>query len=265
MFKIKRKNKDVGMLIAREREHILSENTDFFIRESYNALRSNITFSLPGKGCKVIAVTSTNPGEGKSITALNISVAYAEINKKVLLIDCDLRKPKIHKLLKIKSAPGLSNVLIDECKPSEVIRTEEKYGIDIVTSGDIPPNSTQLLESEQLEELFEYVKDKYDFVILDTPPINVVIDACILAKYTSGIIYVIKQSYAKKDNILNAVRQLEFSQGRIIGFVLNNILDKGLANLPYKGRYNYGGKYSSYGYGRYGEENTEAETEKSRK
>ena len=86
MIKIRRKKIDTNMLVAQEREHILSQDTDFFIRESYNTLRSNVTFSLTGKGCKIVAVTSTNPGEGKSITALNIAVAYAEINKKVLLI-----------------------------------------------------------------------------------------------------------------------------------------------------------------------------------
>lgn len=245
---IKKKMQDVGMFINQEREYILSDKTDFFVREAYNTLRSNITFSLTDKGCKIVAVTSTNPGEGKSITALNISTAYAEINKKVLLVDCDLRKPKVHKLLKIKSAPGLSNVLIDEIKPSESIQTIGQYGIDVITAGDIPPNSTQLLESEQLNELLEYVKDKYDYVILDTPPINVVIDACILAKHTNGIIYVIKQSYAKKDHIFNAVRQLEFSQGKIIGFVLNDINDKKALNLPYKGKY----KYKKYGYSAYG-------------
>ena len=237
MIKIRRKKIDTNMLVAQEREHILSQDTDFFIRESYNTLRSNVTFSLTGKGCKIVAVTSTNPGEGKSITALNIAVAYAEINKKVLLIDCDLRKPKVHRLLEIKPTPGLSNILIDESAPGEAIQKLDKYGIDVIASGDIPPNSTQLLESEQLEELFEYVKDKYDFVILDTPPINIVIDACILAKHTSGIIYVIKQDYAKKDHILNAVRQLEFSQGRIIGFVLNDITDKGILNFTYNSKY----------------------------
>lgn len=246
MINIRRKKMDTNMLVAQEREHILSENTDFFIRESYNTLRSNITFSLTGKGCKIVAVTSTNQSEGKSITALNIAVAYAEINKKVLLIDCDLRKPKVHRLLEIKPMPGLSNILIDESKPADAIQTHEKYGIDVIASGDIPPNSTQLLETEQLEELFEYAKDKYDFVILDTPPINIVIDACILAKHTSGIIYVIRQDYAKKDHILNAVKQLEFSQGRIIGFVLNNITDKGILNLK---NTKYGkSRYASYKY-----------------
>lgn len=247
-MKIARKKTDTKMLVAQEREHILSQDTDFFIRESYNTLRSNVTFSLTEKGCKIVAVTSTNPGEGKSITALNTAVAYAEINKRVLLIDCDLRKPKVHRLLAVKPTPGLSNILIDESEPWEAIQTIDKYGIDVIASGDIPPNSTQLLESEHLDALLDYVKERYDFVILDTPPINIVIDACILAKHTSGIIYVIKQNYAKKDHILNAVRQLEFSQGKIIGFVLNNITDKGILTLA-------GGKYGNNRYAHYKYEN----------
>ena len=204
-MKLWRKKTDSNMLVVQEREHILSQKTDFFIRESYNTLRSNVTFSLTGKGCKTVAVTSTNPGEGKSITALNLAIAYAEINKRVLLIDCDLRKPKIHRLLEIIPSPGLSNILINQNAPEQTIQRIEQFNIDVITSGDIPPNSTQLLESEQLEELLDYANDKYDYVILDTPPINVVIDACILAKYTSGIIYIIKQDFAKKDSIINAV------------------------------------------------------------
>lgn len=257
-----RKKIDTNMIVAQEREYILSENTDFFIREAYNTLRSNITFSLTGKGCKIVAVTSTNPSEGKSITALNIAASYAEIKKRVLLIDCDLRKPKVHRLLKIKSTPGLSNILIDESEPAETIQKHEQYGIDVIASGDIPPNSTQLLETERLEELFEYAKDKYDFVILDTPPINVVIDACILAKHTSGIVYVIRQNYAKKDHILNAVKQLEFSQGHIIGFVLNNITSKGFLKLAGS---KYGGNhYSSYKY-EYGTHNSGHKAQKKEK
>lgn len=241
----KHKNSDSNMLVAQEREHILSSQSDFFIREAYNTLRSNVTFSLTGKGCKIVAVTSTNPGEGKSITAMNLAVSYAEINKNVLLVDCDLRKPKIHRLLDIKPTPGLSNVLISQNNPEETVQKIERLGIDVIASGDIPPNSTQLLESEQLEELFAYASDRYDYVILDTPPINVVIDACILAKHTSGIVYVIKQDFAKKDSIINAVKQLEFSQGKIIGFVLNDITDRGFLNIA------YGSKYKKYRYGKY--------------
>ena len=239
-MKLWHKKTDSNMLVVQEREHILSQKTDFFIRESYNTLRSNVTFSLTGKGCKTVAVTSTNPGEGKSITALNLAIAYAEINKRVLLIDCDLRKPKIRRLLEIIPSPGLSNILINQNAPEQTIQRIEQFNIDVITSGDIPPNSTQLLESEQLEELLDYANDKYDYVILDTPPINVVIDACILAKYTSGIIYIIKQDFAKKDSIINAVKQLEFSQGRIIGFVLNDIVDKGLLNFAYNSKYGKG-------------------------
>lgn len=241
------KKTDKYILFAQEREHILSQDTDFFIRESYNTLRSNVTFSLTGKGCKIISVTSTNPGEGKSITSLNLAIAYAEIGKKVLLIDCDLRKPKVHRLLDIKSSPGISNILINECEPSDAVRKIDKYGIDVIASGDIPPNSTQLLESEQFGKILDVFRDGYDYIIIDTPPVNVVIDACILAKYTSGIVYVIKMGYAKKDTVVNAVKQIEFSQGRIVGFVMNDVSDKGILNLPYAGKYRKKG-YSGYNY-----------------
>ena len=244
-----KKKENSGSLVVQEREYILDANTDFFIRESYNALRSNITFSLTVKGCKVISVTSANPHEGKSITSLNLAISYSEIGKKVLLVDFDLRKPKVHRLLRLAPSPGVSNVLINECSIEDAIKNVEKYNIDVITSGDIPPNSTQLLESEMLEELLETVKKKYDYVILDTPPVDVVIDGCIIAKYISGVVFVVKQNYSKRDEVVNAVKQLEFSQGKILGFVLNDITDKKLLN------FNYGYKYKKYKYGKYGYKN----------
>lgn len=244
MFRLKRKHVDEGALIAEQRKHILSKGTDFFIRESYNTLRTNLNFSLTDQGCKVIALTSTIPQEGKSITSLNLAVSFAEVGKKVLIIDADMRKPKIHKLLQMKSKPGLSNLLIRECSIDEAIKTDTKYGVDAIVSGDIPPNSTQLLESDALDEILSILKSRYDYIIIDTPPINIVIDACILVKHTSGVVFVIKQNYAKKDAIVNAVRQIEYSKGRILGFVFNDIADKSLLQFT-----NY--KYKKYRYNSY--------------
>lgn len=267
MFGINKKKKNVGTLVAQEREYILNENSDFYVREAYNALRSNVTFSLTGNECKVIAVTSTNQHEGKSINALNLAIEFADINKKVLLVDFDLRKPKVHRLLATRSTPGVSNFLIGEYDMASAIRRMDAYNIDVMTSGDIPPNSTILLESERLEEFFAYVKAHYDYVILDTPPVNVVIDACIIAKYVSGVVFVIRQGATKKEHVTEAVRQLEFSQGKVLGFVLNDIVDKDLLGLRYTYRYQkykYGkyGKYYKHGYG-YGYQSREEKGERS--
>ncbi len=226
-------------MLAEERQYILDNKTDFFIRESYNTLRSNVTFSLPGGGCKVIEVTSTIAGEGKSINALNLAISFSEIDKKVLLVDCDLRKPKVHRLIGETAAPGLSNLLVGDCTTEEATRTKFEHGVDIICSGNIPPNSTQMLESEMMHDFLETVKEKYDFVILDMPPVNIVIDGCVLAKDIDGVVFVVRENFAKKEAVSSAVRQVEFAGGKILGFVFNDVTDRSFNPFSKYGSYRY--------------------------
>ncbi len=244
-----KKKKDVRMMMAEERNYILGKSTPFSVREAYNALRSNITFSALGEGCNIIAVTSTLQAEGKSINTLNMAAAYADIGKKVLLIDCDLRKPKMHKLLNVKASPGFSNVLVGDCSVEDAIQHNEVLNLDILCSGDIPPVSTRLLESDALRETLNKFREKYDYVFIDTPPVNIVIDGCVLAKHTDGFIFIVKQGYALKEKIVSAVKQIEFAGGRILGFVLNDVIDKNIISLN-KYRYRYRYRYK-YGRGKY--------------
>lgn len=274
---LKRKNKEFEneIFIECERENILNEETGFFVHEAYNKLRSNIKFSLSGKGTKIILVTSTNPSEGKSINALNIAVSYAEIGQKVIIIDCDMRKPKQHRLLDLPLSPGLSNILVSDAEPEKIIRHDEKLNIDIITAGEIPPNSTTLLEADEMTELLSFLT-KYDIVVFDTPPVNSVIDSCILAQTISefyedkvekdetkqkkskkpvGVVFVVKQDYTKREQLISAVRQLEAADANIVGFVLNNIKDKNiLASVKYR-------KYRSYE--KYGYTNENSKTRRS--
>ncbi len=246
-FKIFNKTeKDQINFDVQERDRILSDKSSFFAKEAYNTLIGNITFSITGKNCKIIEVTSSRPREGKSLTTLNIAISFAKNGKNVLLVDCDLRKPKINRLLDMKASPGLSNILIGEKTIEESIVHLEEYGIDVLCSGDIPPSSTQLFEAESMEEFIDEISKKYDFIILDTPPVNTVIDACITARYTNGIVFVVRHDYAKKDDVVNAVKQLEFAGGKVIGFVLNNIMDKNaLGFSSYKYKYRYRDKYKN--------------------
>lgn len=235
------KNKS-EMFIAEERNYILNKDTDFSIREAYNALRSNITFSVLGERCKVISISSTLPSEGKSINALNVALSFADIGKKVLLIDCDLRKPKLHSLLNIESTPGFSNIIVGDCDIDSAIRRVPGLRIDVICSGDIPPVSTRLLESEEIDDFFYYIKRNYDYVFLDTPPIEVVIDSCVLAKHTNGTVFVVKENYASKEKIVSAVKQLEFAGGKVLGYILNGITTKKvlpLAGYKYRKEYRY--------------------------
>ena len=255
-----KKKKDVRMMMAEERNYILGKSTPFSVREAYNALRSNITFSALGEGCNIIAVTSTLQAEGKSINTLNMAASYADIGKKVLLIDCDLRKPKVHKLLNIKASPGFSNVLVGDCSVEDAIQHNETLNLDILCSGDIPPVSTRLLESDALKETLDKFREKYDYVFIDTPPVNIVIDGCVLAKHTDGFIFVVKQGYALKEKIVSAVKQIEFAGGKILGFVLNDVIDKNIISLN-KYRYRYRYRYK-YGKGKYGYESVKSSNEK---
>lgn len=257
VFKKKSSQAIRSLLAAEERKYILGKDSDFSIKEAYNVLRSNITFSLSDKGCKVIEVTSAFASEGKSITAMNIAISFAQVGKKVLLVDVDLRRPKVHKLINCKASPGFSNIIIGENTIDEVVRHEEALGIDVICSGNIPPMSTSLLESETVAEFIETVRKEYDYVLLDTPPVSIVIDSCVLTKYSNGIIFVIRENFAKREKIIGAVNQLKFAGGKIVGFVLNGIMQKNIVpiggykrygryykyNYKYNYRYNY---YSSY-------------------
>ncbi len=244
-MRIFKKKKSKSEILAQECNNVLTLKSDFFIREAYNTLRSNISFSFAKKGCKIVEITSTNPSEGKSITAVNVALAFAEVNKKVLLIDADMRRPKVHRLLQLNSVPGLSNVLVGDCEVSTAI---QKYkDIDVLCSGENVPNSTALLESDSLEEFFHNLSKDYDYIIIDTPPVNTVVDGCIIAQYTSGIVFVIRQDYAKKEHIVSAVNQIEFAGGKIIGFVLNNVSGKKLISFNKYRKYDYKG-YRRYAY-----------------
>ena len=248
------KPKEEKVLIEEEQRYILRKDSPFIIREAYNKLRSNIMYSLPGKGCKVIAVTSTFAGEGKSINTLNIALSHAEIGKKVLLVDCDLRRPKVHRLIGVESAPGFSNLLVGECSFKDAVKHIEGVDIDILCSGSIPPNSTSLLESEALYEFLESVKGDYDYIFFDTPPVHIVIDCCIIAKYLNGVVFVIRDNFVKKEKLMAAVQQMEIAGGKVIGFILNSTGGKGMlfGGYGYKRGYRYNNYGYRYGYGRYG-------------
>lgn len=262
--------KDSALRIQEERRCILSKHSDFFIREAYKTLRTNVTFSLAGEGTsRIVVVTSALQGEGKSVTAINLALSFAEADKKVLLIDCDLRRPKLGRLLNLSSLAGLTNLLLD---PSLLEKSILKHynTIDVLLSGDIPPNPSELLGSERMKKLLDQLREKYDCIILDTPPINMVTDAVVLAPQTDGVLFVVRANQSERGAVIHAVDQLEYTQAKLLGFVLNGIdLEQsgyGYGRYRYK-RYRkygyYGNKYGysqgyGYGYGRQpGQEQTE--------
>lgn len=230
-------------LLADERRHILSPDSNFFIREAYKTLRTNTMFALAGQeGCKAVVVTSSLQSEGKSITALNLAISFAEAENRVLLIDCDLRRPKLARLLRKSSRAGLSNLLLDPSLLVEAILPSGIERLDVILSGDIPPNPSELLGSARMSALLAQLREKYDYILLDTPPVNMVTDAVVLAPKSDGVLFVVRAGRSERGPIAHAVEQLGYAQAKILGFVLDDVTAS-------SGSYGYG-KYKRYGYGR---------------
>ena len=239
---------DDATRIEVERRNILSEKSDFFIRESYKTLRTNVTFALTDESsCKVLIVTSAMQSEGKSITAINLAISYAEMNQRVLLVDCDLRRPKLARLLSMKGKVGLSNLLIQPELLGKAVRDSGVQNLDVILAGDVPPNPSELLGSSRMKKLIESLRENYDYITLDTPPVNMVTDACVLVPQSSGVLFVVRAGLSERGAVVHAVEQLEYSKAKILGFVLNEVQRES----GYYGYRKYGYKqYRRYGYGR---------------
>ena len=240
---IRRKHKVSSHHSPSQRKYILGDNTSFIVDEAYNTLRSNIVFSMPGKGCKVVEFTSCGMSDGKSINALNTAITFAETNVKVLLIDCDLRRPNINRLLERKSSPGLTNVLVNACSLDDAIVRIDDYSLDVIFSGYLPPNPSELLSSEAFAELMETLKARYDYIFIDTPPVAAVIDAAVISKHTNGAVVVVRPGTTKKEELVNVVSQLEFADAKVVGFVLNCVDDEH-SGYYYRGKYKYNYTYA---------------------
>ena len=201
---------------------LLSDKSSFSVQEAYKTLRTNISFSMPGNDCKCIGVTSANRGDGKSSVAVNLAISFAQIGKKVVIIDCDMRLPTVALKIGIEPKPGLSNFLVGSNNIEELlIRRVQDKGIDVLPAGNIPPDPTKLLESQQMNDLIDVLKNHYDYIIIDLPPLMPVSDAVILAKYIDGYLIVVRHEKSEFAKISDTLHQLEFAGAKIIGFVYN--------------------------------------------
>ena len=188
--------------------------------ESYRTLRTNIQYSSFDKEYKVIVITSSEPGEGKSTTAGNLALCMAQGDKKVILVDCDLRRPSIHKKFKVSNLAGLSDVIIGKSDLSKVMHRYNK-NLVLLTSGKIPPNPSEMLSSKSMENLLEKLRENFDYVILDSPPVQAVTDSQILSTKADGTILVVRAERTKKESVNNAINLLKKVNANIIGTVLN--------------------------------------------
>lgn len=247
-LKMPKKN-GAAPLIEEERKYLLTSKSSFYSREAYNTLRTNLNFALAEAGsCKTVMITSALQGEGKSITASNLAITLSEAGHRVLLLDCDLRRPKLGRLLSLKSKVGLSDILL---KPSLLDENVLQYkkGVHVILAGSIPPNPSELLNSARMEALLKKLHGSYDYIILDTPPVGMVTDAAVLATHTDGVLFVVRTGQSERGPVTQAVEQLEYANACILGFVMTCVP---LENTNYAyNKYRYR-KYSRYGYRRYG-------------
>ena len=219
---------------------LLSESSPFSMQEAYKTMRTNIIFSLPGNGCKCIGVISASRGEGKSTISTNLSLSLAQLNKKIILIDCDMRLPTVAAKLGISSVPGLSNYLSGGYSEIPTIHVD-KLGIDVIPSGNIPPDSTALIDSEEMKTLVKELKKSYDYIVFDFPPVNVVSDAVMMADLVDGYLIVMRHNYSENRMIDDMLQQLRLTKARVIGAAYNG---KGTPRKYYKkDKYYYKNRY----------------------
>lgn len=190
--------------------------------ESYRVLRTSLEYLSVDKDLKTIVVTSSEPGEGKSTVSGNLASILAQNNKKIIIIDCDLRKPTIHKRLEISNSVGLTEFIVGIKGLNDVIQ-KISDNFFAITSGNIPPNPSEILSSKGMEKLLNDLSISFDYIILDTPPLNLVTDAQVLAGKCDGTILVVKAEATSKDEVTKAYNELKKVNANILGSVLNGI------------------------------------------
>ena len=190
--------------------------------EAYRSLKTNIQYSSFDKEYKTIVITSSNPGEGKSTTAGNLALTLAKGEVKVLLVDCDMRKPSVHKNFRITNTYGISDILLQKKKVTEVAYSYNK-NLSIITAGKVPPNPAEMLASKAMTAFLKEMKEHFDYIVLDTPPVQAVADAQILSTKVDGTLVVVRAGVTKKDEVQNTVNTLKKVNADIIGTILHAV------------------------------------------
>lgn len=232
---------------------LIGKDISFAASEAYKLLRTKLQFSFADDNdCHVIGLSSALSGEGKSLSAVNLAYTLSQLGKKVVLIDCDMRRPTLAEKLGIQKAPGLSNYLSGQSKGELVCQKcgikNDEDAFDVIAAGHNPPNPIELLSSARMTKVLNRLRDIYDYVILDLPPVGEVSDAMAVAKETDGILLVVRQNYCNRPALSDAARQFEFINARILGVVYNCTSESGgkYGKKYYKKYYN---KYDrSYAY-----------------
>lgn len=203
------------------------------VSEQFRTIRTNVQFSMVDEKIRSVVVTSAGPASGKSTIAANLAATFASEDKRILLVDSDLRKPTVHKTFKVRNNEGLTTLLTDKTTNlEEVIYSTHTEGLYILTSGAIPPNPAELLSSNRMEELKQEMLEYFDMIIFDTPPVLAVTDSQVLSNKVDGVLFVIPQGEANKEEVIKAKDMLEKVQANVLGAVLNRV-DKSDDNYYY--------------------------------
>ena len=223
----------------------LTSDSPFAIKEAYNSIRTKLIFTGKGEKCPVFAVTSPLASDGKSTAAVSLAVSIAMAEQRVLLIDADMRKPSVHRYFGAECRNGLSEILAG--LSSEInLRPTDVDMLSILTSGQIPPNPAELLGSKQIDVLLDYARQYFDYVIIDTPPVNIVTDSTVIADKITGYLMVVQSGKNHMQDVTDAVQQIEEMNGNIVGIILNDPENKTAAHYSY--RYNKYYRYNRYKY-----------------
>lgn len=241
-----RDKRKVAVVSDYGRGAMLGDSLSFAASEAYKLLRTNLNFALPDEQqCRTVGVTSSVRGEGKSTTTLNLAYSIAETGKLVLVIEADMRLPTFTKRLGLRNTKGISNLLAGLCTGAEVLQKSGLHrNLWVISAGDIPPNPSELLGSEQMRITLEVLSKDFDYILLDLPPVTAVSDPLVVSKQVSGMILVVRQNYSNRRLLTEAVRQLRFADAKLLGFVMTGANSVEASRRRYYEKYGYG-----YGYG----------------
>lgn len=197
------------------------EKTQSNISEAYRTIRTGIEFSNLDKDLKIICITSSKKDEGKTTVLSNLGVSFAKIDKKVLLIDADLRNPSISKMFDTSNTQGLMDILLGKRNIQDCVKKTKQENLYILTGGTIPPNPAEVLSSKKMSEFIESIKDEYDYIFIDSPPVGVVSDASIISAYSDGVIFVVGANEVDSNLAKIAKERLDSVKANIVGVILN--------------------------------------------
>ncbi len=233
-----------------EMKRIISNDSDFNTVETYKSIRTNIMFSMPKKDKgKVIAITSSSPGEGKTTTCINLAITFAQTGAKVILVDCDLRKSRIHRYLGIQRDDGVSNVVCNYTDIDKAIKKNVRENLDCMTAGEIPPNPAEILDTEEFKTMLDKLTEKYDYIFIDTPPMTVVTDAAVIMKEDMGVVVVVRENVTTFDLLDITIDNIKKTETKLLGVIMLGSEEKKRKYGYYStGKYGYRYNYN-YHYG----------------